>query len=104
MGNGDPDVSTETVRRWLPTLVVAFGLAVSWGTMQTQLDVLAEEVKELNAEDSAHNRRDNDSNREVAELKATQRAIKEDVEEIKERQKEQNKKLDQILNELRNHD
>ena len=104
MGNGDIDVSTETVRRWLPTLVVAFGLAVSWGTMQTQLDVLADEVKELNNEDTEHNRRERAVDKEVAALKANQEAIKEDVGEIKERQKEQDKKLDKILEELRNND
>ena len=104
MGNGDTDVSTETVRRWLPTLVVAFGLAVSWGTMQTQLDVLADEVKELNDENDVHNQRERGVDREVAALKANQEAIKEDVGEIKERQKEQDKKLDKILEELREQD
>lgn len=97
----DVDMATETVRRWMPTLVVAFGLAVSWGTMQTQLDVLAEEVQELSDENNVHNQRERTVDKEVAALKANQEAIKEDVGEIKEAQKEQDKKLDKILEELR---
>lgn len=94
----------ETLRRWLPTMIVALGLAVSWGSTRTQLDVLAEEVDALAAEDTAHNQRERDIDREVAALAANQEAIKEDVEEIKEVQKDQDKKLDKILEEIRKQD
>lgn len=92
---------TDVIRRWIPTLIVALGLAVSWGATQSKLDVLADEVASLDAENASHNAREVQDGKEVAELKANQRAIKEDVEEIKERQKEQDKKLDKILEELR---
>ena len=91
----------ETLRRWLPALFVAFGLAVSWGSIQTQLSVMAEEVSELKEEDADHNTRERVDKAELAAVKATQQSIKEDVEEIKETQKEQDKKLDKILDELR---
>ena len=99
MGNGD--MNGEAIRKWLPTFLVALGLAVTWGSTQTQLDVLADEVQELNDENDTHNQRERGVDREVAALKANQEAIKEDVEEIKETQKEQDKKLDKILEEIR---
>ena len=99
MGNGD--MNGETVRRWLPTILVAFGLAVTWGSTTTQLDVLAEEVAALKEEDVKHDARERDVDKEVAALAANQKAIKEDVEEIKERVKDQDKKLDKILEEIR---
>ena len=102
MGNGD--MNGETIRRWLPTILVALGLAVTWGSTTTQLDVLAQEVEALKAEDYDHNQRERDIDKEVAALAANQKAIKEDVEEIKERVKEQDKKLDKILEEIRKQD
>ena len=90
------------LRGWIPLIVILASLAVAWGSMQTQLDVLADEVEELSDEDSEHNRREAVVDREVAALRANQEAIKEDVKEIKERQKDQDKKLDKILDELRN--
>jgi len=92
----------ESLRRWMPVLVLACGLAVSWGSFQTQLNVLADEVVELKVEDKDHNDQQVVDQAELAALKANQKAIKEDVQEIKEAQKEQNQKLDKILEELRN--
>lgn len=91
----------ESLRRWMPVLVLACGLAVSWGSFQTQLNVLADEVVELKVEDKDHNDQQVVDQAELAALKANQKAIKEDVQEIKEAQKEQNQKLDKILEELR---
>lgn len=97
MANGNG----ETIMKIWPIAVVALGLAVTWGTSQTQLSVLAEEVKELQEDQAKHDAKEARDSTEVEVLKANQRAIKEDVEEIKEIQKEQDKKLDQILDELR---
>lgn len=98
MANGEMD----SFRRWVPVIVLVCGLAVSWGTFQTQLSVLADDVTELKEEDDAHNDREALDKAELAAVKANQQAIKEDVKEIKERQKDQDKKLDKILDELRN--
>ncbi len=95
------DKEMDSLRRWLPVIIVAGGLAVSWGTFQTQLTVLADEVTELRTADANSGRREAQDKAEVAELKANQRAIKEDIQEIKENQKEQGQKLDKILEELR---
>ena len=93
------------VRRWLPAILVAFGLAVSWGSFQTQLDVMAEEVAELKSGDRGHDATDAQTQIEIEVLKTNQKAIKEDVEDIKQEQrefkKETNEKLNEILDELR---
>lgn len=85
----------------MPVVILVCGLAVSWGTFQTQLSVLADDVTELKNEDNAHDKRAAVDKAELIAVKANQQAIKEDVEEIKERLKEQNQKLDKILDELR---
>lgn len=95
------NMNGETVRRWLPAMIVGFGLAVSWGSFQTQLDVMADEVSELKADNSEHDNREADQNVQVEVLKTNQESIKSDIEEIKEAVKEQDKKLDKILDELR---
>lgn len=97
MANGNG----ETIMKIWPILVVALGLAVSWGTSQTQLSVLADEVESLKKSDTLHNAKEARDSTEVEVLKANQQSIKEDIKEIKEAQKEQDKKLDQILRELR---
>lgn len=100
--------STEMVRRWLPALLVAFGLAASWGSFQTQLDVMADEIADIKAKGAGRDDKDSASEVQVEVLKSNQQAIKDDIEEIKkdqkEFQKETNKKLDEILKEIRQRD
>ena len=91
----------DSLRRWMPVIVLVCGLAVTWGSVQTQLNVMAQEVVELRGEDKDQKNQEVIDQAEISALKATQRAIKEDVEDIKEAQKEQNQKLDKILEELR---
>lgn len=99
------NMNGETIRRWLPAILVAMGLAVSWGSIQTQLDVMADEVSELKSDDRDHDTVDAETAVEIEVLKTNQEVIKEDVEDIKEEQrafkKETNEKLNQILDELR---
>ena len=73
----------------------------AWGTFQTQLDVMADEVADLKEQSSEHDSREANQNVEVEVLKTNQESIKDDVAEIKESVKEQDKKLDKILDELR---
>ena len=95
------NMNGETLRKWLPAIIVAMGLAASWGTFQTQLDVMADEVAELKEDANDHDTREANQTVEVEVLKANQESIKDDVAEIKESVKEQDKKLDKILDELR---
>lgn len=97
MANGNG----ETIMKFWPILIVAFGLAVSWGSSQTQLSALAQEVDNLKKADVRHDAKEAADSTEVQVLKANQQTIKEDIRDIKETQKEQSKKLNEILAELK---
>lgn len=97
MANGNG----ETIMKVWPILVVALGLAATYGSSQTQLNTLADEVETLKESDTKHNAKEAKDSTEVEVLKANQEAIKDDIEEIKEVQKDQDKKLDKILDEIR---
>ena len=97
MANGNG----ETIMKVWPILVVALGLAATYGSSQTQLNTLADEVETLKESDNKHNAKEAKDSTEVEVLKANQEAIKDDIEEIKEVQKDQDKKLDKILDEIR---
>ena len=87
------------IRYW-QLIVVLMGLGVSAGVMQTQLNVLAQEVNEQSTEIHAVEEKEQNTATDVATIKATQEAIKDDVEEIKEDLKDQDKKLDRIIDKL----
>lgn len=72
------------------------GLAVTWGSLQSQVQVLAEEVKELKVEDTRAGVEESENKVKVEVLATKQQAILDDVKEIKDEQKEQGEQLDRI--------
>ena len=100
MANGNGDV----LRQWWPMIAAAFLVAVSWGTMQSQVNTLAEEVTEVKKIEADQQRQDVTERLKVRSLEERQKSIQDDVEEIKQEQKEQGKKLDKILEKLNESD
>lgn len=92
MANGNG----ETIKGWWPVLVMITGLAVTWGSLQSQVQVLAEEVKELKVEDTRAGVEESENKVKVEVLATKQQAILDDVKEIKDEQKEQGEQLDRI--------
>ena len=100
MANGNGDA----IKGWMPVIVVLCGLAVTWGSLQTQVSANEDAIKEIEAEDKVDDA-DNEKDKIKIEVLATkQSAILDDVGEIKEEQKEQGKKLDKILEKLNESD
>lgn len=96
MANGNG----ETIRAWWPALVMMMGLAVTWGSLQTQVSANEQAVNELKKEDAADDANRTTDKVKIEVLATKQSAILEDVQEIKESQKEQSKKLDAIIDKL----
>lgn len=104
MANGNG----EAIRSWWPVIIVLAGMAIAWGSMQSQVQVLAEEVKELSDADKAHDAKEAEGTTKVEVLTTKQNAILEDVNEIKETQEkirqtqeQQGRQLDRIENLIR---
>ena len=97
MGNGNG----ETVRAWWPLLAALLACAVTWGSMQSQLAALADEVDEQHQEDVRATQAENANKVKVEVLATKQQAILDDVKEIKDEQKEQGEQLDRIERLLR---
>ena len=71
MANGNG----ETIMKIWPILVVALGLAATYGSSQTQLNTLADEVETLKESDVSHNAKEAKDTTEVEVLKANQEAL-----------------------------
>lgn len=96
MANGNGD----TLRAWWPILVVVAAGFISWGTLQTQVTALADDVEKIEKDQSEDTRQSVTERLKVRSLEERQQTIQRDVEQIKEVQKEQSKKLDAILEKL----
>ena len=100
MANGNG----EMVKQWWPMILFFLGLAVTWGSSQSQLQALAEDVAEIKADDNTAHAESRRDQLKVKALETRQEAILQDVQEIKESQKEQSKKLDRIIQKLNESD
>ena len=87
------------VRHW-QLIVVLISLGVAAGSMQFQVNALAQEVSEQNNEIDDIEDSEAQTKTDVATIKVEVEAIKDDVGEIKDELKEQDKKLDRILEKL----
>lgn len=96
MANGNG----EALKSWYPLIAMLIGLAVTWGSLQTQVNAIEEAVKELKETREVANQSATTEKIRVEVLATKQTAILDDVKEIKETQKDQGKKLDQIINKL----
>jgi hypothetical protein len=99
----------EGIHLWWPVIVVLTSMAIAWGSMQSQVQVLADEVKELSEEEKKHDAKEAADSTKVEVLTTKQEAILEDVGEIKETQKgikaeqeKQGRQLDRIESLIRN--
>lgn len=96
MANGNG----EMVKQWWPMILFFLGLAVTWGSSQSQLQALADDVAEIKKEAGADHSASNRDRVKVKALETRQEAILQDVQEIKESQKDQSRKLDRIIEKL----
>lgn len=96
MANGNGD----SVRAWFPLIAMMLGLAVTWGSLQTQVNANEEAVKKLEEKDDSDDVKHTQDKVKIEVLATKQSAILEDVQEIKEVQKDQSKKLDAIIDKL----
>ena len=104
-----PNGNGETIRSWWPVIIVLAGMAIAWGSMQSQVQVLADEGKELSDADKKHDAKEARDTTKVEVLSTKQEAILEDVKEIKETQdkirqtqEQQGRQLDRIESLIRN--
>ena len=99
-----PNGNMETFRQWLPVMVIMGSIAVGWGSMNTKIDALADEVEHVKKDQSIGDRDDVTDRLKVKEVATRQEAILQDVAEVKEQLKEQDKKLDKIIEKLSERD
>ena len=96
MANGN----VEHIRNWLPLVAMMCGLAVTWGSLQTQVSAHEDDLEELRANEKVHDDKETVDTIKIEVLSTKQTAILDDVAEIKGQLKEQDKKLDKIIDKL----
>lgn len=87
MPNGDE------IKSWIPLMVMLLGLAVTWGSLQTQVSAQEDRINKIEDTEGEKNRTRNTDRLKVAEVATRQEAIQDDVKEIKQ-------KVEQILEKL----
>lgn len=96
MSNGNG----ETIKNWLPLVAMMCGLAVTWGSLQSQVSAHEDKIDKIEKKEAADTRETNLDRLKVAEVATRQEAIQDDVDDIKATLKEQDKKLDKIIEKL----
>lgn len=87
------DEATNRLIKYWQIIVVVIGMAVGYGSITTQIDAMAEDIREQKTEVS-------DAKDQRTEVEKSVIAIEKDVEFIKKNLDQQDKKLDAILDKV----